>query len=115
MDIENLYTHFLNVEENFPKVSFFLTTSVRRLIWLLANRDYDGKKNLIKNFNYYYKNIPDKISSQININNQIDLAIEEELLIKKKSIIDKRSIIVTATPELHEETIKFFSQIKKIL
>lgn len=88
-------------------VKFFLKNETRYLIWLLSSTRFEN--NTIKNFNFYYKNIPVDISSQININNQIDLALEEGFLIKKKSDIDKRSMIITSSEQTKKDFFDFFN------
>lgn len=80
---------------NHKTISFFTKNQTRYFIWLLSVTRFD--EPVIKNFNFFYKNIPDSISSKVNINNQIDLALENNFLEKKKSDIDKRSTIITAT------------------
>lgn len=108
MKYSKLFKAHLEATKKSKIIDFFFKNQTRYLILLLALDDLDGEKNIIKNFNYYYKNIPSKISSQININHQIDLAIAEGYLIKKKSTIDKRSTIVTATPSTKDEFDKYF-------
>lgn len=88
-------------------VKFFLKNETRYLIWLLSSTRFEN--NTVKNFNFYYKNIPLDISSQININNQIDLALEEGFLIKKKSDIDKRSMIITSSEQTKKDFFDFFN------
>ena len=99
----NIFNKILNCKSKYKSVDFFTKNETRILIWLLSVTRFDEK--IIKNFSFYYKNIPLKISSQINVNNQIDLALENNFLEKKKSDIDKRSIIITAT----EKTVKEFN------
>lgn len=92
---------------------FFLKNQTRYMIWLLSVTRFENP--IIKNFSFYYKNIPLEISSQININNQIDLALQMKYLEKKKSDIDKRSIIITSTKESDDVFEIYFKNIYKIL
>ena len=102
MDYKKIFNKHLKNLHKYPELEFFFKTQTRYLILLLACVDYESEKKIIKNFKYYYNNIPSKISSQININNQIDLAIASGYLIKKKSIFDKRATVVTVKNNIKE-------------
>ena len=96
----SFHYNLLNLIKNIKKneiISFFTKSETRFFIWLLSLARFND--NTIKNFSYYYKNIPINTSSQININNQIDLGISKKFLIKKKSDIDKRSFIITSNEQ----------------
>ena len=110
------YEHFktlLELKTELKSINFFTTNQTRFLIWLLAVTKFDD--DIDKNFSYYYNNIPNHISSQININNQIDLAVENGFLEKQNSTSDKRSIIVKATKKTLEEYNTYRELIKKCL
>lgn len=91
-----IFTNLIDLRKN-NIIKFFLKNDCRICIWILSVTRFE--ENIIKNFEFYYKNIPNDISSKININNQIDLAISKGYIEKKKSDIDKRSTIVTASDE----------------
>jgi hypothetical protein len=105
--------HIKNLKK-FPALEFFFKSQTRILILLLACSDYESDKKLIKNFKYYYNNIPNKVSSQINVNNQIDLAIANGYLIKKKSIFDKRATIITVNNDIKKILDKYLKDLKII-
>lgn len=100
----NLLNLFKDLKKN-ETIGFFTKSETRFFIWLLSLARFNDKT--IKNFNYYYKNIPINTSSQININNQIDLGISKKFLTKKKSDFDKRSFIVTSN-EQSEKAFEIF-------
>ena len=108
MQYKKLFDNYVKIVSKSKILSFFFKNQTRYLILLLSLNDYTGEKKIIKNFKYYYTNIPTFVSSQININHQIDQAIESGFLIKKKSNYDKRSIIVTVTEETKKEFDKNF-------
>ncbi len=110
------YEHFktlLKLKTELKSINFFTKNQTRFLIWLLAVTTF--KEDIDKNFSYYYTNIPNHISSQININNQIDMAIESGFLEKKHSEIDKRSSIVIPTKQTVEDYNVYRDLIKKCL
>lgn len=107
-----ILNHYKKNSEN-KVVNFFLKNQTRFHIWLLSVARFDNAT--IKNFSFYYKNIPTHISSQININNHIDIAIEEGYLVKKKSDIDKRSTIITSTKLTDDAFNIFFKDLKSLL
>lgn len=109
----SIFNHHINSSNNNRCLKFFLKNETRYLIWILSVTRFDNP--IIKNFAFYYKNIPPTVSSHININNQIDLALQENFLINKKSDIDKRSMIITATDETVEVFNDYFKKLKKIL
>jgi len=110
VDYKKIFNKHLKNLHKYPELEFFFKTQTRYLILLLACVDYESENKLIKNFKYYYNNIPSKISSQININNQIDLAIESGYLIKKKSIFDKRATIITVKKNIKETLDKYLKE-----
>ena len=103
-----IFTDLIDLRKN-NVFKFFLKNECRIFIWLLSVTRFE--ENIIKNFEFYYKNIPDDVSSKININIQIDLGIAKGYLYKKKSNIDKRSMIITAS----EESVDQFNILLKIL
>ncbi len=110
------YEHFktlLKLKTELKSINFFTKNQTRFLIWLLAVTKFN--EDIDKNFSYYYSNIPNHISSHININNQIDLAIENCFLEKQNSVTDKRSIIVKASEKTLEEYNTYRELIKKCL
>ena len=111
VDYKKIFNKHLKSLQKYPELEFFFKTQTRYLILLLACVDYESENKLIKNFKYYYNNIPSKISSQININNQIDLAISSGYLIKKKSIFDKRATIITVKKNIKEILDKYLKEI----
>lgn len=111
MKYRKLFDNYVKTVSKSKILNFFFKNQTRYLILLLALNDFTGEKKIIKNFKYYYTNIPTFVSSQININIQIDLAIEAEYLIKKKSIYDKRSTIITVSEEVKKEFDKNFKDI----
>ena len=111
MDYKKIFNQHIKKITKYTELDFFFRNQTRYLILLLACVDYNSEKKIIKNFKYYYNNIPSKISSQININNQIDLAIAKGYLIKKKSIFDKRATIVTIKNNIKEILDKYLKEI----
>ena len=111
MDYKKIFNNHIKKITKYTELDFFFRNQTRYLILLLACVDYTSEKKIIKNFKYYYNNIPSKISSQININNQIDLAIAKGYLIKKKSIFDKRATIVTIKNNIKEILDKYLNEI----
>ena len=111
VNYKEIFNKHLKNLQKYPELEFFFKTQTRYLILLLACVDYESENKLIKNFKYYYNNIPSKISSQININNQIDLAIASGFLIKKKSIFDKRATIITVKKNIKEILDKYLKEI----
>jgi hypothetical protein len=107
-----IFANFLDLRKN-NIIKFFFKNECRISILLLSVTRFE--ENIIKNFEFYYKNIPDDISSKININTQIDLAIAKGYLAKKKSNIDKRSTIITASDETVDQFNKLIKIIKKNL
>lgn len=114
MKYKKLFDSYVSAISKSKILNFFFKNQTRYLVLLLALNDYNGERKIIKNFKYYYSNIPSFVSSQININHQIDQAIECGFLIKKKSIHDKRSIIITVTEETKKEFDKNFKEITSI-
>jgi len=111
MDYKKIFNNHIKKITKYTELDFFFRNQTRYLILLLACVDYTSEKKIIKNFKYYYNNIPSKISSQININNQIDLAIAKGYLIKKKSIFDKRATIITIKNNIKEILDKYLKEI----
>jgi hypothetical protein len=111
VDYKKIFNQHIKKITKHTELDFFFRNQTRYLILLLACVDYTSEKKIIKNFKYYYNNIPSKISSQININNQIDLAIAKGYLIKKKSIFDKRATIVTIKNNIKEILDKYLKEI----
>ena len=111
MDYKKIFNQHIKKITKYTELDFFFRNQTRYLILLLACVDYTSEKKIIKNFKYYYNNIPSKISSQININNQIDLAIAKGYLIKKKSIFDKRATIITVKKNIKEILDKYLKEI----
>jgi len=111
VDYQKIFYQHLKKIRKFPELDFFFKNQTRYLILLLACVDYTSEKKIIKNFKYYYNNIPSKISSQININNQIDLAIAKGYLIKKKSLFDKRATVITVKNNIKEILDKYLKEI----
>jgi len=111
VDYKKIFNQHIKKITKYTELDFFFRNQTRYLILLLACVDYTSEKKIIKNFKYYYNNIPSKISSQININNQIDLAIAKGYLIKKKSIFDKRATIVTIKNNIKEILDKYLKEI----
>lgn len=108
MGYKRLFDNYIKIISKSKILNFFFKNQTRYLILLLALHDYNGEKRIIKNFKYYYNNIPSFASSQININHQIDHAVELGYLIKKKSTYDKRSIIITVSEDTKKEFDKNF-------
>lgn len=108
MQYKKLFDNYVKIISKSKLLNFFFKNQTRYLILLLALNDYYGEKKLIKNFKYYYNNIPSFVSSQININHQIDYGVELGFLIKKKSTYDKRSIIITVSEDTKKEFDKNF-------
>ena len=111
MDYKKIFNKHIKKITKYTELDFFFRNQTRYLILLLACVDYASEKKIIKNFKYYYNNIPSKISSQININNQIDLAIAKGYLIKKKSIFDKRATVITVKNNIKEILDKYLKEI----
>lgn len=111
MDYKKLFNQHIKKITKHTELDFFFRNQTRYLILLLACVDYTSEKKIIKNFKYYYNNIPSKISSQININNQIDLAIAKGYLIKKKSTFDKRATVITVKNNVKEILDKYLNEI----
>ena len=111
MDYKKIFNQHIKKITKYTELDFFFRNQTRYLILLLACVDYASEKKIIKNFKYYYNNIPSKISSQININNQIDLAIAKGYLIKKKSIFDKRATVITVKNNIKEILDKYLKEI----
>ena len=111
MDYKKIFNKHIKKITKYTELDFFFRNQTRYLILLLACVDYASEKKIIKNFKYYYNNIPSKISSQININNQIDLAIAKGYLIKKKSLFDKRATIITVKNSIKEILDKYLKEI----
>ena len=114
MIYKKLFDHHTKTLTKYPSLEFFFKSQTRILILLLACSDYESENKLIKNFKYYYNNIPSKVSSQININNQIDLAIANGYLIKKKSVFDKRATIITVNNDIKKILDKYLKELKII-
>ena len=111
MDYKKIFNKHIKKITKYTELDFFFRNQTRYLILLLACVDYTSEKKIIKNFKYYYNNIPSKISSQININNQIDLAIAKGYLIKKQSIFDKRATVITVKNNIKEILDKYLKEI----
>ena len=111
MDYKKIFNQHIKKITKYTELDFFFRNQTRYLILLLACVDYASEKKIIKNFKYYYNNIPSKISSQININNQIDLAIARGYLIKKQSIFDKRATVITVKNNIKEILDKYLKEI----
>ena len=111
MDYKKIFNNHIKKITKYTELDFFFRNQTRYLILLLACVDYTSEKKIIKNFKYYYNNIPSKISSQININNQIDLAIAKGYLIKKKSTFDKRATVITVKNNIKEILDKYLKEI----
>ena len=111
MQYKKLFDSYVKIISKSKIINFFFKNQTRYLILLLALNDYSGEKKIIKNFKYYYNNIPSFVSSQINVNHQIDYGVELGYLIKKKSIYDKRSIIITVSEDTKKEFDKNFKEI----
>ena len=111
MQYKKLFDNYVKIISKSKLLNFFFKNQTRYLILLLALNDYNGEKKLIKNFKYYYNNIPSFVLSQININHQIDYGIELGYLIKKKSTYDKRSMIVTVSEDTKKEFDKNFKEV----
>ena len=108
-----LFSEFIEYNNEDEVIEFFRRSPYGYLTMLLIYINQIEKKEL--SLSDIYKNIPDKIASQLTINNLINDAVDARFLKKDTMSKDSRAVSITLSDEAFKATENWLQKINTVI